>query len=137
MMTHKFTCTACGENKTHTDPHTTGYGQDKDGNKVCFACCGLQDMQSMRDTGKGDGYLVRNDDGTHKFTNWPGTLSLSVYGIRKSFHNFAGRDGRTDFYFMFEGKEWHGVNIGDQQFSRVHVLKKQSSQLLKKRGFFA
>lgn len=43
-----------------------------------------------------------------------------------SFHNMAGRDGRTDYWFTGpDGKNWHGVNIGDMDLVRCHRLKRQ------------
>lgn len=90
-----------------SDGFTTGFGRDKENKTICFACCGENDKRQLRETGKLSGYF----SGGH-FTNWPGSFKLHVYSVRKSWHNFAGKDGRTDFWGMFEGKEFHGVQIG-------------------------
>lgn len=111
-MVHNFKCSVCGEEKTHESDFTTGYGKDKDGNIVCFACCGEQDKQYLRDNGKLSGYFTKGKDGEYYFTNWPGTFKLRARHIRKSWHNFAGKDGRTDFIVTFEGKDYYGVQIG-------------------------
>ena len=46
-MKHEFTCSVCNEHKTHESDFTTGYGTDKDGNIVCFDCCGKQDALKL------------------------------------------------------------------------------------------
>ena len=86
---------------------STGYGIDKDGNKVCFACCGDLDKKQLLETGKLYGYYSGG-----YFSNWPGTFKLLANYSKKSYHNFAGRNGRTDFWCRFEGNEYHGVHIG-------------------------
>lgn len=90
---------------------TTGYGVSKEGKLSCFACCGEEDKTTLRETGILNGYLSK-DEGRHYFSNWPGTLKLRVQHISKSRHNFAGKDGRTDFWLYFEGNQYHGVQIG-------------------------
>jgi hypothetical protein len=56
-------------------------------------------------------------------STWAGANFSRVYHSRKSFHNFAGGDGRTDVWFMLDGSRWHGVNIGDNQLCRVKRCK--------------
>ena len=124
---NQFTCADCGQTKT-TDVNscTTGYGtfRNEDGTdkKVCFECCGKQDLQWMRDKGWNDMYLVKEGP-AHYVTNWPGTLKIKVGNVKSSWHNMAGRDGRRDFWFPFEGHLWHGVNIGWGQVARCRKTK--------------
>ena len=123
---HEFTCAHCKEHKIHVNPHGnggTGYGV-LNGEKVCYACCGLIDTAQMLSDGKGVMYLVRSSDGTHKVTNWPGTLSVKVDRVKMSNHNMVGRNGRTDVWFTWQGCKWHGVNIGEQQLCRVRRVKR-------------
>lgn len=96
----------CGHIAT-SNGFTTGYGVDRDGKKICFECCGKNDREQLEQTGKLSGYYTGG-----KFMNWPGTFSVHVYSYRKSWHNFAGRDGRTDFWFSLNGRNYHGVQIG-------------------------
>lgn len=110
-MKNEFVCSVCGEQKTHESEISTGYGTNDKGEKVCFACCGEQDKQYLRENGILSGYFVEDDKGA-RFTNWPGTFSLPAIYVRKSWHNFAGRNGRTDFSVFFEGKEYYGRQIG-------------------------
>lgn len=94
---HVAVSTGCG----------TGYGIDEQDKKICYACCADIDKEYLRKTGKLSGYFNGNE-----FLNWPGTFRVKVNYIRKSWHNMAGRDGRTDFWLMFEGRRYHGIHIG-------------------------
>jgi hypothetical protein len=98
----------CGHVPSNHDSCTTGYGVDRNGRTACYACCALNDKQSMRDTGRAVLYLVNDDS---EVTNWPGSLRLHVYHARKGRHNIAG--SRTDVWFQFEGSEWHGTQYGE------------------------
>ena len=84
----------------------TGYGVNREGEKICFACCGEQDKQAMREDGKATLYLSNNE-----ITNWPGTLRLRADYVRTGRHNIAGK--RYDVWFHFENQQWHGVQYGD------------------------
>ena len=101
---------------------STGYGTDKDNKKICFKCCGKNDRKELIETGKSFGYLVKKGNGWY-FTNWPGSFEIRVLSTRQSHHNFAGRNGRTDFWLFFEGHNYHGVNIGDNQCARLKRTK--------------
>ena len=134
----KVFCSSCGS-ECNPNGITTGYGQDKDGNKVCFECCGKQDLETMRN--KGDIWLYLTFETakqivTHiggktqpprviansaKLTNWPGSLLIKCNHARRGNHNMAGY--RYDVWFDFvdgpivDGKQtghvWHGVQYGD------------------------
>jgi hypothetical protein len=92
----------------------TGYGTMPSGEIICYGCCADEDRKGMRETGKAVLYLT-----DHEVTNWPGTLRFPVLERRRSYHNMAGRNGRTDVWFKDEqGNRWHGVNIGDSQVLR-------------------
>lgn len=125
-----FRCCDCGECKPiQTRSAGTGYAVDTTTDKlICYACAGKRDAVAMERDGKAVLYLSHNHTGKNPSApytvgNWCGTLSFPVYGVRSSFHNFAGRDGRRDFWFTAFGREWHGVNIGDSQIARVRALK--------------
>lgn len=124
-MQHVFTCSKCKQTITYESEFTTGYGVNDKGEKVCFACCGKEDEKNMEETGKAMLYLSFNFPrpmeyhkriGTYsvnngKVTNWPGTLSIPIHTVKVGHHNMAGR--RYDVWFKFRGKEWHGVQYGD------------------------
>lgn len=82
------------------------------------------ELDAMEKHGKGVLYLSRDANGAYSVASWSG-LGKTFANVRKSWHNMAGRDGRRDVYFTLGGKRWHGVNIGDNQICRCHVLKKQ------------
>ena len=111
---HIFTTIADMKNIRHDGTHQ-------------FRCaqCGENDARDMRATGKGFMYLSKNDAGKWECTNWPGTLRIPVLNVKHSFHNFAGRNGRADFWFIFDGSVWHGVNIGHGQNARVRRTKER------------
>jgi hypothetical protein len=116
IMTNDFMvvnkCFTCGNDIAQpTGKFTTGYGVDKDNNKICYACCANQDLEYMRQHGKNTLYLTKNKDGKHEVTNYPGSLRFPVWHIKESWHNIAGK--RYDAWFGFEGYYWHAVQYGD------------------------
>lgn len=116
-------CSVCGkEIEREENSFSTGYGYNDKKEPICFYCCGELDKKQLRESGLLYGYIVKDQTG-YKFCNWPNSFSVRVWNIRKSYHNFAGKDGRTDFWFEFEGKRYHGVNIGDNECAKVKVLK--------------
>jgi hypothetical protein len=90
---------------------TTGYGIDRDDNKICFACCGELDAAEMIATGRITLYLCEDKRGQHTVTNWPGSLSIPITHIRKGKHSIAR--WRYDVWFTYAGELWHGVQYGD------------------------
>lgn len=114
-----FTCHQCKQEIAHESDFSTGYGIDKDGNKICFACCGENDkkeLESLPIGGKTMHYLSMIDNKAntfrekYKLTNWPGTLEIRPYYARTGRHNIAGK--RLDVWFKFDGKEFHGIQYG-------------------------
>lgn len=83
---------------------------------------GLAEIESMKTHGRGVLYLVVNAGRWH-VTAWADGFKVAVQHMKKSFHNFAGREGRTDVWFTFDDSLWHGVNIGDSQICRVRRCK--------------
>ena len=98
----------------------TGYAIDDDKNKICYQCCAVRDKKQMLSDGEIFLYL---DKEKKIVTNWPGTLIIPVNQIKYSYHNMAGKNGRRDFWFMFDWQDWHGFNVGDSQIARCHKLK--------------
>ncbi len=104
---NNFTCHTCKKTKPMQKNGGTGYGVDNGNNKICYACCGKQDLEQMETRGKATLYL-----GVGRVTNWPDTLSFIVQGSKKGKHNIAGV--RYDVWFYdANGREWHGVTYGD------------------------
>lgn len=120
----------------------TGYGEDADGAIVCYSCCGIEDADHLNAMKVGDRaifYVTRSEvdndakPGTiahdrtpayrYHLINWPSTLKIQISRPSKSWHNFAGKDGRRDHWFSYRGKQYHGVNIGDNDILRVRRLK--------------
>ena len=118
-----FTCSVCNTEKTHTHEFTTGYGINKDGDKVCFDCCGKQDAERLEGLPRGGRdmlYLVKNDAGKWTVSNWPGTLVIPVYQMTTGRHNIART--RTDVWFNFKGFRFWGVSFGG--FTQIVHIKK-------------
>jgi hypothetical protein len=100
---------------------STGYGVDKDDNKICFSCCAEEDKKQMNKSGKITLYVSQTENG-YKITNWPGSLVIPVNnGYSKGKHNIAG--SRLDVWFTFNNKQWHGVNYGDDDLCYCKVIK--------------
>ena len=113
-MTHEFTCSVCGEHNTHDSDFSTGYGTDRDGNKVCFECCGKQDsaeLMSLPIGGKMCLYLSMDKGKEYFVSNWPGTFKIHIHSVRKGRHNMAGN--RYDVWFDYFGNSYHGTQYGD------------------------
>ena len=112
-MTEKIHCAQCG-NECIPTGCTTGYGTDNSGRKICFACCGKNDLRTLQKTGDSKGlplYLAKSQQGYLKVTNWPGTLTFPVTFSRLSKTNMDLK--RTDVWFVVADHElWHGVHIG-------------------------
>lgn len=82
------------------------------------------ELNAIKEHGKGVLYLTHDEKG-YFVSTWSGAGKTRCHSVRTSWHNMAGKDGRTDVYFVMAGKVWHGVNIGDSQICRCHVLKRQ------------
>jgi len=143
-MTEKKKCERCGREITRgaTD---LGAGFALVGTRgrnavVCYACCAEMDKLYMRRRGETTLYLVKvhapeglglGSDWPHmetdgrkyrwEVTNWPGTLRFRC-GVKVGRHNMSGK--RFDAWFSFGGREWHGVNIGDNQLLRCRRTKR-------------
>lgn len=76
------------------------------------------ERDTMKATGRAVLYLSKKNDGSDVIQQWAGAFVAVPHSIRKSWHNMAGRDGRTDVSFSFAGSRWHGVNIGDNDILR-------------------
>ena len=114
--------TYCGHEPSSHGDHTTGTARLHDGREICWDCAALIDIGHMLKHGDSKSlplYLTLRDtfDTTKTFqswhvSNWPGTLSYKVFGMRKGKHNIAGN--RTDVWFVGPDRYvWHGVQIGD------------------------
>lgn len=118
----QFTCSQCGQIKTNDSEHTTGYGVDKDGNKVCYQCCGINDAKELAELplkGKTTLYLNTKDK---TLTNWPCSFKIPLSYIRVGKHNFAGK--RYDTWFKYAGNQFHAVQYGDNtQIAYVQRVK--------------
>lgn len=118
--TFRFKCHQCGGIFASPDTGGTGYAVDREDRLICYACCGLNDAAELRNMKPGD-RTVHYLDGRDMVTNWPGTLQIKPYSVKHGRHNI-GRT-RVDVWFMFEGKPFHGVNIGDNQLLRIRAVK--------------
>lgn len=130
-----FTCSRCHQEKeVNTTGVTTGYAVGILGDYICYACCGEIDREHMRKYDKTTLYLsfeLQNprigwNDYKAEVTNWPGTLRISLHGVRVGRHNIARR--RYDVRFTLDGNEWHGVQYGDfTQILHCRKLKKKTT----------
>jgi hypothetical protein len=141
-----FKCHECGETKPVLKEAVTGYGIDKDDNKVCYACCGKQDHEHMEkglpiclylsgdirpgqeDRTVGQTQLwnpgMQRTEWVPKWilSNWPGSLEIPIYMVKVGRHNIARV--RYDIWFRFAGHNWHGVMYGnDTQICHCKTIK--------------
>lgn len=115
----------CGHEPSEHGPHTTGYGEDRDGKRYCYDCCAERERAAMIEHGKATLYLVKDSgyqrptvgseqasDRAWIITDWPGKLRFRPWHVRKGRHNIA----RTRYDAWFAGPDghvWHGVQYGD------------------------
>lgn len=112
------TCSVCGK-QIQSDGMGTGYGEDKSGNIVCYACCAEQDKAYLRDHGILDGYLSSNE-----FINWPGSFRIPVLASKKSRNNFGAV--RIDFWLKWEGRNYYGRQVGNNsECAFIKVMRKE------------
>lgn len=84
------------------------------------------EWEAMQKHGRGLLYLTQRQEcayKAYKVATWTGGFHAEVYYFKTSWHNMAGKDGRTDVWFMLGGRRWHGVNIGENQIVRCKALK--------------
>jgi hypothetical protein len=118
-------CSVCGNHcKREPGSLSLGYGYTADKARVCYSCCADSDRAEMLETGRhGCLYLTPAGNGW-KVGNWPGSLQFQCYYAKHSWHNFAGKNGRTDAWFNGpDGHVWHAVRIGDMDICRVRRTK--------------
>jgi len=119
-MDTTFICHVCKQEKTNISEFTTGYGIDKDNNKVCFECCGKQDEAELRAMKPGDKTILYWNESDSELTNWPGTLRIKAYHFTNSLHNFGG--WKTHIWFRYEGNDFYAYSIGNRT-TIAHVLR--------------
>lgn len=135
MQPETFYCADCHQTKPVKTDGGTGYGE-WNGDKVCYDCCAIRDRKDMTETGRAVLYLSKANEkdtapngfngskGVSRWvvTNWPGTLRFNAY-VKTGRHNI-GRT-RCDAWFTGpDGKQWHGVQIGEwSQICRCKRLK--------------
>jgi hypothetical protein len=110
-------CDSCGSECVPTE-HTTGYGQTKEGTVLCFPCCGKRDAEALTRGEPVVLYLTQRGGAPH-VSNWPGSLTIPTFRVKQGRHNLART--RTDVWFAFAGKRFHGTIYGD--FSQVFTAR--------------
>lgn len=132
-----FTCSVCGEIKPVHSSGGTGYGKNTEtGEKVCYSCCGKQDLKFMKNAKPGEKiflYLnkefLSEDKKSYRYivSNWPGSLKFNCYYSSNGRHNFTGT--RTDIWFgNNEIGHWWGVLYGNNtQICHCTKLKSKRS----------
>lgn len=124
----EFTCDKCKQDKTFDSTFTTGYGKDKEGHKICYECCALQDEKDMNETGKATLYLSQkffNCENHYVVSNWPSSLEFKVNHMRIGKHNIA-RKVYVVYFNDKQGNTWIGKTYGDNtQICHCKRLKKQ------------
>ena len=127
-MKTKIICYQCKKEIINTSDFSTGYGIDKDNNKICYSCCGENDKKQLEETGKLFGYFTINKGNCYgTFSNWPGSFKKESCYFRQSYHNICGKNGRTDFWFIHNNKQYHGVNISKQGSNECAKVKRVKS----------
>ena len=90
-------CEQCGSQIVNKSKHTTGYGTNDSGQKICYPCCGLNDLAYMREHGRTTLYLTIEENGKGTISNWPGSIKWKKIYVKTGCHNIAGV--RYDVWF--------------------------------------
>lgn len=109
-----------------------GYGTDwETGKKICYACCGRKDEETMMREGRITLYLSQYSekewqalrslssdvpsDLRWKITNWPGTLTITPINVRRSWGSGWGRRYPIDMAYFTgpDGYFWFGRCAGN------------------------
>lgn len=103
------TCSQC-KKEIISNGISTGYGIDpQTNNKICYECCGINDLKKLQTCKIGDRFVYYLSKG--KVINWPSTMVITPYYFRVGKHNIARK--RTDVWFTVNGNKFWGVNYGD------------------------
>ena len=106
-------------------PSTTGYGITQTWEKFCNACCTEHDLAKMQETGRGFGYLIRNDSPTgprYRVTTWPGIELSSQVRIMKLWRNNFHATCIA-FRCLIGAEVWAGRGPGAGQYCRIRRTK--------------
>jgi len=115
----KVLCSVCGK-EVIPEEFSSGYGEDKNGNKICYSCCAELDKKELRENGKLRGYFYNNE-----FTNWPGSFKIPITYYKKSVNNFGAI--RTDFWLTWEGNHYYGRHVGNySNLATIRKIKRKS-----------
>ena len=129
-------CATCGKELPAKDGHASGYGLDSEGRKHCYQCCAEREKAQILKDGKGMLYLCMvcppRIGGYYYFgwltpteaalTDWGGALSIPIKRVKRGGHNIA--HCRYDVWFSWEGREWHGVTVGENtQICHIKAIK--------------
>lgn len=109
MEQNIFTCIDCGETKPINKEGGTGYATDKDGNKICYNCCGKRDtFELLQLKPKAKMCLYWNGK---EVINWPGTLRIPVKSHDVWVTGYKRKT--THVQFQLGGKKFKGLLYGD------------------------
>lgn len=117
------TCSRCGKVVSRV-----GYNSNHD--PFCYDCCAVLDSEQMRDSDRITLYLVKNAEGKHEVTNWPGTLRYSVASPVIGKHNIA-RIRRDVSFKDIHDQWWHGTQYGnDSELCYCKKLKHEPGYII-------
>jgi len=120
-------CFRCGkEIVSVAGSGATGYGVDRENNKICYQCCGEIDGEELASLKPGEKMILYlsscGEEGMWYICNWPGSFKIRVFPD-KGKHNLAGC--RYDVRFKYKEHEYHGIKYGDNtDICHVRRLKK-------------
>jgi len=103
-----YICSQC-KKECKSDGVGTGYGRNKNNKKVCYSCCGDNDKRDLLNSKIGDKFIFYFSGGV--VTNWPSSLVIKPNYVKKGGHNWWNCE-RHDFWFVLEGKQFWGYQIG-------------------------
>ena len=109
-MDEKIYCSQCGK-ECASDGVGTGYGETSEGTKVCYECCGKNDLEQLKALKVGEKmvlYIRKDKDYGYSVTNWPGTMSVKCDYANVSYS--GGGSMRMDVGFRLDGRSYYGVH---------------------------
>jgi hypothetical protein len=125
MKVGEITHCDCGHDVVYDGGCTAGYGVDREGKKICNACCGENDKRELERGFQVVLYLSKDNKGQYKVTSWPGTFSIlpTYVKSREVWAGYCGSIDRTDVWFSVGRFKFWGFIQGDNQCFMPRVVK--------------
>jgi hypothetical protein len=122
---YNIICFQCNQvTKNNPDSCGTGYAIDREGNRICYECCGKNDLDHLIKMAPKEKFTLYFSKG--QIINWPSSLRITPTHTRERGHNWHNVKGTT-FWFNLKSMgmihKFYGFQIGDNEIAHITKLK--------------